>query len=77
MARFTARDRAIGNWILAATFTLAAVATAVQAWALLRGDGLNVRSSIWLLAVIGFISLIARTVRAARLSASDTIPPPA
>lgn len=72
MARFTARDRVIGNWVLAAMFTLAAIATGLQAWALLRTDGFTTRAIIWLLAVFGFSSLIARTVRAATLSANDS-----
>jgi hypothetical protein len=75
MAEFTARDRAVGQWVFAAIFTVAAIAAALWSWRLIRAEGLTVRSAIWLLALLGFISLAWRSARAASLAGRGGAPP--
>jgi hypothetical protein len=65
MRPFTARERTLGNWLLAILFAVAGVATAPRTWELVRTEGLTLRSAIWLLAMLGIVSLVWRTVRAA------------
>lgn len=66
MADFTTRDRSVGQWVLAAMFALAGLAAGVRCWRLLMADGFDLRSAIWLLAFLGFVSMAWRTARAAR-----------
>ena len=75
MAEPTSRDRAVGQWVLAAMFALAAIAAAVWSWRLVRAEGFTVRSVIWLLALLGFISLTWRTARAASLAGRGVAAP--
>lgn len=65
MRPFTQRERSLGNWLLAILFTLSAAAAAPRAWKVIQTDGLTLRSLIWILAMLGLVSLIWRTVRAA------------
>lgn len=65
MAEATPRDRAVGQWVLAALFAVGAVGAAVWSYRLIRAEGLTVRSTIWVLAVLGFISLAWRSARGA------------
>jgi hypothetical protein len=74
MAEFTPRDRAVGQWVLAAMFALASLGAALWSWRLIRGEGFTLRSAIWLLAFLGFVSLTWRSVRAAQLAGRD-VPP--
>jgi hypothetical protein len=74
MAEFTPRDRAVGQWVLAAMFALASVGAALWSWRLIRAEGFTLRSAIWLLAFLGFVSLTWRSVRAAQLAGRD-VPP--
>ena len=74
MAEFTARDRAVGQWILAVMFAIAAIAAAVWSWRLIRTEGFTLRSVIWLLAVLGFISLAWRSAGAARVAGRGAPP---
>lgn len=71
MPEFTSRDRAVGQWVLAAMFALAAVAAATWSWRLIRAEGLTLRSAIWALAFLGFVSLTWRSVRAAQLAGRE------
>lgn len=66
----------MGQWVLAAMFALAAIAAAVWSWRLIRAEGFSVRSVIWLLALLGFISLTWRTARAASLTGRGAAPRP-
>ena len=66
MAEFTARDRAVGQWVLAALFALGAIGAAIRSWRLIDTEGLNVRSAIWVLAFVGFVLLTVRYARGAR-----------
>lgn len=75
MAEFTSRDRAVGQWVLAALFTLAAIGAALWSWRLIRAEGLELRSAIWVLAFVGFASLAWRSARAASLAARGQTPP--
>ncbi|HJU68759.1 MAG TPA: hypothetical protein VJ650_10990 [Gemmatimonadaceae bacterium] len=75
MAEFTARDRAVGQWVLAVMFAIAAIAAAWWSWRLIRLEGLTLRSVIWLLALLGFISLTWRSARAATLAGRGTPTP--
>jgi hypothetical protein len=75
MADSTSRDRAVGLWVLATMFAIAAIAAAVWSWRLARAEGFTVRSVIWLLALLGFVSLTWRTARAASLAARGAGPP--
>lgn len=75
MAESTARDRAVGQWVLAAIFAVAAIAAALWSWRLIRAEGLTVRSAVWLLALLGFISLAWRSARAASAAARGGAPP--
>ena len=76
MPEFTSRDRAVGQWVLAAMFALAAVAAAIWSWRLIRADGLTLRSAIWALAFLGFVSLTWRSVRAAQIAGGERNGPP-
>ena len=75
MAEFTARDRAVGQWVLAVMFAIAAIAAALWSWRLIRAEGFTLRSVIWLLALVGFLSLAGRSARAASLAARGAGPP--
>jgi hypothetical protein len=75
MAESTSRDRAVGQWVLAVMFAIAAIAAAVWSWRLVRAEGFSVRSIVWLLALLGFISLTWRTARAASLAGRGPAPP--
>ena len=75
MAEFTARDRAVGQWVLAVMFAIAAIAAALWSWRLIRAEGFTLRSVIWLLALVGFLSLAWRSARAASLAARGAGPP--
>lgn len=75
MAESTARDRAVGQWVLAIIFGIAAIAAALWSWRLIRVEGLTVRSAVWLLALLGFISLAWRSARAASVAARGGGPP--
>ena len=75
MAESTSRDRAVGQWVLAVMFALAAIAAAVWSWRLVRGEGFTVRAVVWLLALLGLISLTWRTARAASLAGRGAAPP--
>jgi hypothetical protein len=75
MADPTSRDRAVGQWVLAVMFAVAAIAAAVWSWRLVRAEGFTVRSVIWLLALLGFLSLMWRTARAASLARRGAGPP--
>ena len=75
MVEPTNRDRAVGHWVLAVLFAIAAIAAAVWSWRLMRAEGFTVHSVIWLLALIGFISLTWRSARAASLAGRGTPPP--
>lgn len=75
MAEFTARDRAVGQWVLAVMFAIAAIAAALWSWRLIRAEGFTLRSVIWLLALLGFISLAWRSARAAALAGRGGPPP--
>jgi hypothetical protein len=68
MAEPTSRDRAVGQWVLAVMFALAAIAAAIWSWRLIRAEGVTLRSVIWLLALLGFLSLMWRNARAASLA---------
>ena len=68
MAELTARDRAVGQWVLAVMFAIAAISAGLWSWRLIRSEGFTVRSAIWLLALLGFISLAWRSARAASLA---------
>jgi hypothetical protein len=76
MAEFSARDRAVGQWVLAVMFTIAAIAAALWSWRLVRAEGLTVRSAIWVLALLGFLSLAWRSARAASLAGRGSPPRP-
>ncbi len=76
MAEFTNRDRAVGQWVLATLFAIAAIAAAAWSWRLIRAEGFTVRSAIWLLALLGFISLAWRSARAASLAGRGAPPRP-
>ena len=75
MAEFTARDRAVGQSVLAVMFAIAAISTALWSWRLIRAEGFTIRSVIWLLAFLGFVSLTWRSARAARLAGRGLSPP--
>lgn len=76
MAEFTSRDRAVGQWVLAAMFAIATVAAAIWSWTLIRAEGLTLRSAIWVLAFLGFVSLTWRSARAAQLAGRERDGPP-
>lgn len=76
MPEYSARDRAVGQWLLAVVFAIAAIAAAVWSWRLIRAEGFTVRSTIWLLALLGFISLAWRSARAASLAGRGAPPRP-
>ena len=76
MAEFTSRDRAVGQWVLAAMFAIATLAAGIWSWRLLRVEGFTLRSAIWLLAFLGFVSLTWRSVRAAQLAGRERDLPP-
>lgn len=76
MAELTSRDRAVGQWVLAAMFAIATVAAAVWSWRLVRDEGFTLRSAIWLLALLGFVSLTWRSVRAAQVAGRERDLPP-
>ena len=71
MAGHSARDRAVGQWVLAAMFALAGIAAAWRAWRLVTAEGPGVRSTVWILAALGFASLTWRSARAARRAGAD------
>ena len=74
MAEFTARDRAVGQWVLAVLFAIAAISAALWSWRLIRVEGFTLRSVLWLLALLGFISLTWRSARAASLAGRGAPP---
>lgn len=76
MPEFTSRDRAVGQWVLAAMFAIAAVASGIWSWRLIRAEGFSLRSAIWVLAFLGFVSLTWRSVRAAQLAGRERDVPP-
>jgi hypothetical protein len=61
--------------VLTAIFAVAAIAAALWSWRLIRAEGLTVRSAVWLLAILGFISLAWRSARAASVAARGGAPP--
>ncbi len=75
MAEFTARDRAVGQWVLAVLFAIAAISAAVWGWRLIRAEGFTIRSAVWLLAFLGFVSLAWRNARGASLAGRGEPPP--
>ena len=80
MASHSARDRAVGQWVLAALFALAGLAAAWRAWHLFAATGLDARSTVWVLAAVGFISMTWRAARAAQRAGAGEAgagPPPA
>ena len=71
MPELTPRDRAVGQWVLAAMFAIATLAAGIWSWRLIRAEGFTLRSTIWLLALLGFVSLTWRSVRAAQLAGRE------
>ena len=76
MPELASRDRAVGQWVLAAMFAIATVAAAVWSWRLVRAEGFTLRSAIWLLALLGFVSLTWRSVRSAQVAGRERHLPP-
>ena len=76
MPEFTPRDRAVGQWVLATMFAIATLAAGIWSWRLIRAEGLTLRSAIWVLAFLGFVSLTWRSVRAAQLAGRERDVPP-
>ncbi|MGH7477334.1 MAG: hypothetical protein ACRELD_13765 [Longimicrobiales bacterium] len=73
MSDKTSRDRVVGHWLLAGLFTLAGIAAAMRAWRLIGADGVDGRSLLWVLALLGFVSLAWRSYRAARAASAPPV----
>lgn len=69
MAESSAPPRAVGHWLLAAMFALAGLWAARQAWRFWEAGGVSGRVVLLALALLGFVSLVVREVRAARRGA--------
>jgi hypothetical protein len=69
------RDRALGNSILAILFGIGAIGAAARVWQLFSAKGFDVQTAIWLLALLGLVSLTWRSIQAARTAQRHHEPP--